>query len=254
MKNLLACRLSSYGQYQDVAWSHLPSVGVYHVEIPLPKPQEVEQVRKNLGASGMVASSLQGQCDVAAEDVAEQMAEQLDICRELGAGLCFVSVKAGELNLDLVYDRLRAVGDEADKRGVTVLLETHPDLITNGHVGRRTMQAVNHPRIRVNFDTANVYYYNEDVDGVEELKQVAEYVEGVHLKDTNGKFRTWYFPTLGDGVVDFPTIVNVLNARGFHGPFTMELEGIEGVKLDEEQTKQHVADSVGYIRSTGRFD
>jgi len=254
MKNLLACRLSSYGRYQDAAWSHLPSLGVYHIEIPLPEPGQIDELRDKLRASGLAVSSVQGNCDVAAEDVAEQMARQFDLCRELGADRCFVSVKAGPLDLELVYARLRAVGDEADKRDITVLLETHPDLVTNGHVGRRTMQAVDHPRIRVNFDTANVYYYNEDVDGIEELRQVADYVEGVHLKDTNGKFRTWYFPTLGDGIVDFPAVFSILNARGFHGPFTMELEGIEGVELDEEQTKQHVADSVAYLRRTGYFD
>jgi sugar phosphate isomerase/epimerase len=105
--------------------------------------------------------------------------------------------------------------------------------------------------VRVNFDTANVYYYNRDVDAVTELKKLIEYVASVHLKETNGQYETWHFPALGKGVVDFPEIFRLLNARGFYGPFTMELEGIKGEEWDEAATIQCVADSVAYLRRIG---
>ena len=34
----------------------------------------------------------------------------------------------------------------------------------------------------------------------------------------------------------------------------MELEGTKGVERDEEQIKQHVADSVAYLRRSGCID
>ena len=97
---------------------------------------------------------------------------------------------------------------------VAVVMETHPDMITNGTVARQTMQGVNHPNIRVNWDTANVYFYNEGIDGVEEMNKTVEYISAVHLKDTSGGYREWYFPALGEGVVDFPKVFRTLNARG----------------------------------------
>ena len=36
----LACRLASYGKYQDAAWSHLPSIGVHHVFLSVPRRQQ----------------------------------------------------------------------------------------------------------------------------------------------------------------------------------------------------------------------
>ena len=33
----LACRLASYGKYQDAAWDHLPSIGVHHVFMSVPE-------------------------------------------------------------------------------------------------------------------------------------------------------------------------------------------------------------------------
>ena len=56
---------------------------------------------------------------------------------------------------------------------------------------------------------------------------------------------------LGEGIVDFPAVFRLLNERGFQGPFTMELEGIGGENLSEEQQQQRVAASVGYLRGHG---
>ena len=83
------------------------------------------------------------------------------------------------------------------------------------------------------------------------MNKVINYIGAVHLKDTNGGFREWYFPALGEGVVKFPEIFRILNTRGFYGPWTMELEGIQGETLTEEGAKERVASSVRYLRSIG---
>jgi inosose dehydratase len=108
--------------------------------------------------------------------------------------------------------------------------------------------------VRINFDTANIYYYNAGADAVAELRTILPYVEGVHLKDTRGGPQQFDFPTLGEGVVDFPGVFGLLNSRGFFGPFTMELEGTKGLDRDEAQIKQHVAESVAYLRRSGCID
>ena len=130
-------------------------------------------------------------------------------------------------------------------------METHPDLITNAAVAIETMQGVNHPNIRVNYDTANIHYYNHNVDSVEELRKVIDYIGSMHLKDTNGGFETWFFPTFGVGIVDFKAVFDLLATRGFHGPYTMEIEGCAGEDFNEEETCQRVADSVAYLRNIG---
>lgn len=249
MSPLIACRIASYGPYQDAAWEHLPSIGIRHVEIEV--PQDMAATRKRLADHGLTASSLQGKCDIKAADAVETMKPQLDACRELGAAYCFLSVNAGEADRAAVYRRLAQLGAAAEERGVTVVLETHPDLITNGEVAHQTMRAVNHPGIRVNFDTANVYYYNEGVTTMGELNKVIDDVGAVHLKDTNGQYKTWHFPALGEGVVDFPAVFKTLGSRGFTGPYTMELEGVKGVEYDREGRLAYIAASVDYLRKIG---
>lgn len=247
--NLLACNLGSYGKYRDAAYAHLPTIGVTHVEIGAPPLNELDQVKATLDRHGLSASTVMGSIDIKSDDAAKQFIPTLDAAVALGANIIFVSVHAGDLDRQIVYRRLRSVGDEAATRGITIALETHPDLITNGDVALDTMRGINHPNIRVNFDTGNIYFYNHNTDSVTELKKIIDDVVSVHLKDTNGGHRTWHFPALGKGVVDFKTVFQLLNDRGFHGPFTMEIEGMEGENLDQDAACRRVAESVTYLRS-----
>jgi inosose dehydratase len=251
MANLIACRILSYGQYQDRAWTHLPEIGIRNVEMPIPPAEQRAEVRRKLADNGLKVTSLQSLCDVTLPQAVEIMRPQLETCVEYGSRYCFLSAKAKDTDRAVVYDRLRAIGEAARPLGVTVVLETHPDLVTNGDVGRQTMQAVDHPNVRINYDTANVYFYNRGVTAVGELGKLIDYVATVHLKDSTGKFEEWVFPTLGTGVVDFPEVFRMLNARGFAGPCTMELEGTKGVDFDEAGQLKYIADSAAYLRRIG---
>lgn len=244
---ILACNVYSYGRYRERAFEHMQAIGIRYAEVSISKPEDADEWLKQAQPHGIRFSSIICPCDVSTDAGAEEFAGIAQAVQQMGAPIAFISVHAGELPLPDVYRRLRRIGDIAGERGVKVAMETHPDLITNGDVARRTMQALAHPNVGINFDTANIYYYNEGTDSVTELRKVLPHVFSVHLKDTNGKPRTWYFPTLGQGVVDFVEIFRLLLEHGFRGPFTMELEGIEGENLTEEQQMERVSQSYTYV-------
>ena len=223
------------------------------MEIGVPSAESVDALQSELDAHGLTATSFLGRCDVASETVVADFQTTLDIASQMGVKIIFVSVHAGDTDRNAVYDRLRAIGENASSASIKVCLETHPDIAHNGDIALETMEAVNHPNICVNFDTGNVYYYNHNVTAVSEVQKVLAHVGAVHLKDTNGGYRTWHFPTLGEGVVDFKAVFQTLNDAGFYGPFTMELEGIEGETLDESGVQARVADSLQYLKDIGVF-
>lgn len=251
MRSIIACNLGSYRQFRDVAYSHLAEIGLTNVELGVPSMESVAAVQSALDAHGLTATSLLGSCDVQSETVVSDFLPTLEIADKMDVKVIFVSVHAGETERHVVYDRLRAIGEHAAPSEIKVCLETHPDLVHNGDIARETMQAVNHPNICVNFDTGNVYYYNHNVTATAEVEKVLPHVGAVHLKDTNGGYRTWHFPALGEGVVDFKAVFQTLNGAGFHGPFTMELEGVEGETLDESGAKARVADSLQHLKDIG---
>jgi len=250
---MIACRISSYDPFEARAYEHVASLGLQHVEILVPPSDAIEATRTELRKYGLSASSLHGECNLSRPDLAERIAEQMPAFAALDCKLMFTSVRRGEIPGDTAYARLRTAGDVAGEHGITLALETHPDLVTNADVALQTMRAVDHPQVRLNFDTANIYFYNRGADCVEQLRKVAPYVVAVHLKDTDGGYGHWHFPALGQGLVDFPQVFEVLDATGFRGPYTLEIEGIEGEEKTERLVRERVATSVDYLRRLDRI-
>jgi inosose dehydratase len=155
-----------------------------------------------------------------------------------------------------VVSNLRRLGDVAADAGVTVALETHKGPTQNADAMLRLMDEVDHPAIRLNFDTGNILFYNPGADVLAELRRVAPLVRNVHLKDSRGRPDDWYFPALGDGgAVDFAAVRSILDASGYSGAFTIEIEGIAGEPepgLDGRQDR--IARSVEHLRACGYFD
>ena len=118
------------------------------------------------------------------------------------------------------------------------------------------MSDVDHPQVRLNFDTGNIAYYNRGVDPCDELDKVKHLVRNVHLKDNRGGFEDWYFPALGDGgKVDFVRVREILDGVGFGGPYTIEIEGIGGEpEPGFEGRQQRVTRSVKHLTACGYFD
>jgi sugar phosphate isomerase/epimerase len=251
--NALACRLANYGQFQDTAWTHLPEIGIKHVFMDVPSPDEVEATKRKLARHGLTAVVLRGNADLARPSSINELAVQLETCEKMGVKYMFLSPKHTGVPKEVAYKRLRQAGDIARKHGVTISLETHPDLGTNGDTHLETMKKVNHPNVRVNFDTGNITFYNKNTDAPAELKKVIDYVATVELKEHNGQYRTWNFPTFGKGVVNIASVLRILEEHNYSGPITIEIEGIKGKAWDEAKTKKAIADSAAYVRKLGRF-
>ena len=253
LTNPLAIRIMNYGKYQEDAWTHLPSLGMHYLFLRTPVPDQVAAVEKRLADHHLRPLVLRGDTDLGRASSVDELAAQLAVCEQMGVRRLFLSPKHTGVSKEVAYDRLRQAGDIARKHGVTIVLETHPDLGTNGDVHLETMRQINHANVRVNFDTGNITYYNKGTDAVSELKKIIDYVAAVELKDHNGQYMDWTFPAIGKGVVDFPGVLELLEKHDFRGPITMEVEGVHGIEMDETETKQYIADSVAYIRSLGRF-
>lgn len=249
----LACRITSYGKYDAAAWTHMPSIGLHYVFLPVPAPDQFDAVVKKLADSRLTPLVIRGNTDLSQESCVGELAAQAAMCEKMGVKYMFLSAKCNGAEKSVVYDRLRRAGEAVKPHGVTIALETHPELCTNGSVQLETMKAINHPNIRINFDTANITFYNKNTTAVDELQKIIDYVATIEIKDHNAEFESWNFPALGTGKVDFKAIFGILKAHKYDGPVTIEFEGVKGTELNEAQTKQAIADSVAYVKSIAAF-
>jgi L-ribulose-5-phosphate 3-epimerase len=155
-----------------------------------------------------------------------------------------------------VIEHLRRIGTTAGELGITVALETHKGPTQNAAAMLALMSDVDHPSVRLNFDTGNIAYYNEGVDPADELEKVKTLVRNVHVKDNRGGVEDWYFPAVGDGgAVDFRRIRTILDGVGYTGAYTIEIEGIAGEEEPGlEGRQERVKRSVDHLAKCGYFE
>ncbi len=151
---------------------------------------------------------------------------------------------------------IRTIGELAGQLNLTVALETHKGPTQNAAAMLALMSEVDHPHVRLNFDTGNIGYYNKGVDPVTELAKVKHLVRNVHVKDSRGGFEDWYFPAVGDGgSVNFKRVREILDDVGFLGPYTIEIEGIQGEpEPGLEGRVDRVTRSAKHLKTCGYFD
>ncbi|MFP4057421.1 MAG: sugar phosphate isomerase/epimerase family protein [Candidatus Brocadiia bacterium] len=250
MANLLSYRIGN-PKAPALPLERVRAVGIPCVEINLGPDEEPEKARGLLDRHGLRAATLTAPCPLADDEGFATFEAYAAKAASLGCTALFTSVKAGDMPLEQAYDRLRRLGDIAARHGLQIAMETHPDLCENGAKAAATLDAIAHPNVGLNYDTANVYYYNHGVDTVEEAKQAARHVASVHLKDTLGGYHDASFPRFGQGVVDFRGVFEVLNGVGFTGPFTIELEGKLTRGDTPEDQEAHVQACVDHLRGLG---
>jgi inosose dehydratase len=280
MPRTISCFTNAYGPFGvRVAVERIRDAGINHLELALRGhdfgglviPEEVVVTEKaddatatafcNLMRSqGVLASG----CNVGGGDLRTTEGLELTERRMRFAKRWFsapiVVTNAGHAEDDTqrqtIFRHLRQIGDLAETLSMHVALETHKGLTQNADAMLALMAAVDHPHVGINFDTGNIAYYNDGVDPADELERVAKSVRNVHLKDNRGRFEDWYFPALGDGhAVNFRRVREILDAEGYAGAYTIEIEGIGGEPepgLDGRQDR--IRRSVDHLRSAGYFE
>lgn len=251
--NPLSHRIN-YVDRPQLPLDRVAALGIRYVEIVLRLDQSVAWIQDLLGPHGLQVMTTHTPVSLAQEDLLEQFGRYNDMAADLGARGHFVSFHAGDMPRERAYELIRQVGDIAEARGLFVAMETHEDLSENGDKALEVFSAVRHPAVGWNLDTANIYYYNENVDVVEEAKKALPFIRSIHAKDTTGGYRDPTFPNLGQGIVDYAALHQVLQTVNFSGPYTLELEGVAGSAETVEAMEANVAACAAHLRQLGIVD
>ena len=286
MNRVISCLTNSYGRFgAQAAIEMVRDAGIEWIELPIrttgsdsifgDEPLLSDQATTDQLAdlAGRLADHdvRLSSCNVTSgnpldPDVLAVTLRKLDIAADLGVGLVVGGAGEADSDEDLqsLYGQLAETtvrctaqtARHAPTRGLTYCFETHPG-ICQDHGGMiDTMHELEHPSLRINFDTANILYYNQPINGEIALAKVCPWVSHMHLKDSHGEFHDWYFPALGHGgAVDFVRVLELTEVCGFEGPYSLEIEGIEGEgELTLETTHQRIVDSVEHLKTCGYFD
>lgn len=143
---------------------------------------------------------------------------------------------AFEDGLVWIVEGLTASAEYAERYNVTLALENHGLMAGRSDQVRQVIDAVSSPALRANIDTGNFLLVNQNpTDAARDLAPLAALV---HLKDfrrarsdeTEHIYKAldgvaFTGAVVGQGQVDLPAIVKVLDAAGYQNWLSLEYEG-----------------------------
>ena len=184
------------------------------------------ELRRKLEHYGLAAVSLSGHSDLTTREGLEHGVKAVRWAADFGIPIVNTAVgghQSADENEAAFLGNVGKLADAAEAAGVVVALEIHGDIMASSDVTIPLLEKIGRDSIRVNYDTANVEFYSGQ-KAVDDLPKITPYLAHVHLKDTTGGKGNWNFPAIGDGVIDFGRVLEILSDAGYTGPYSVELE------------------------------
>lgn len=151
----------------------------------------------------------------------------IDLAADLGAS--FLSIEPGgplddmdrNWALEVYREAVEEIGEHAEKKGVTALIEPEPDLlIEKSDQFLSFMEKIKSPGIGLNFDIGHFYCVGEDP--AELVNTLAPYTRHYHLEDI-ASTRIHHHLIPGEGAIDFQSTLTAISDTGYTGFITIEL-------------------------------
>jgi len=124
----------------------------------------------------------------------------------------FSNLSDGSLSVDdFINDPVLAYAlDKAQAAGITLMIENEPVCIVNrkAHI-LEVFRRVQHPNLKLWLDVANLLELGEEMDD-DFIAEVAEYTEYLHVKDFTQKDGKKVYHPLGQGGVDYVSVMALL--------------------------------------------
>ena len=241
----------------------LDGLEYYSGMLELADPARWAEARRTVEERGLVIPMLCCSPDFSHPDAEfrrveiEKEKNWIRMAAALGAGFCRVlsgqrrPELTREQGLELVAQSIEACLPEAERCGVTLIIENHykddfwnyPEFAQKMDVFCELVERVRHPRFGVNYDPSNAFLAGDDP--LELLERVKHRVVTMHASDrtliegtladlrreeggAEGYAKRLRHGEIGKGLTDYDAIFGTLRAVGFDGWVSIE-DGVDGM-------------------------
>lgn len=132
--------------------------------------------------------------------------------------------------IDLIIQGLVELGDYAKRKNVSVLLESHGELVHTEDL-QKIMQTANHKNVGMVWDIVNMWSVTKESPATV-YSTLKKYIRHTHIKDlkfVNGKEQ---YTLLGTGETPIFEAIDILNNNGYKGYYSFEWEKLWHPEID----------------------
>lgn len=155
-------------------------------------------------------------------------------------GFAFFAPPKGPLSAEALAPYFKRPIEILQRRGKTLLLEADPSVNTSNHAALAALlRAIGSPHVRAIFDPGNCLYDPlGETPFPEGYDAIRPWFAHVHIKDAVRGAQDTQCVKVGDGQVNYPTLLRRLAADGYDGWLSMETHYRLNTQLTEEQMRR----------------
>ncbi len=267
MKRIVAVNSNCYHGYSiEEAIDGIAAAGFKYIELtatkgwtehvfPTMSLNYLNSVKDRLKAASLTPFAMSGHTNLMDSERIGDFINNMRLANFFGCETIVSSI--GEAHLkdqavasnEQVAGHVRGLLPYLEEYNLNLVLENHGEHAT-GAVIKSIVEWVGSPRVKVNYDTANVIYF-AGIDPLEDLPGCVDQVGFLHVKDKLGGKGEWNFPALGQGHVDFAKILKILDQAGNDSPLSIEIEFTSAGSKDLAEVNKAVQDSYNYLKGLG---
>jgi sugar phosphate isomerase/epimerase len=135
--------------------------------------------------------------------------------------------------LDLIKEGLSVLGDHAKGSGVTVLMETHGDVVYTDDLVN-IMQDLNHPQVGLVWDIVNMWSVTKETPA-QVYPKLKPFIKHTHIKDFKMKEGKMQYTLLGKGESPIYQAIDLLRKDDFRGYYSFEWEKLWHHEIEEPE-------------------
>ena len=137
------------------------------------------------------------------------------------------SAMATDAHYDRAIEAASLIAQAAESAEIDIVFELHMNML-HDTVGSalRIINAVGSPRLKINYDPANMHGYDHAEPPDQAVREAAPYLAYSHLKNCRrfGRDTDYHYPLRG-GDLDYSVIIRDMYSTGFRGPYCLEYSG-----------------------------
>lgn len=138
-----------------------------------------------------------------------------------------------QTTLQLITSGLLELADYAKHTNITVLMETHGDLVKSNDI-LTIMQAAENPNVGLVWDVANMWNVTKEPP-VEVYEKLKKYIRHTHIKDSKMADGKLQYTLLGKGEVPIFDAINKLRNNKYNGYYSFEWEKLWHPEIAEPE-------------------
>lgn len=227
-----------------------------HIDPDTVSDAEIARISRKLAEVGLTPVSMSGHAQLQTQEGMERFGRALDIAAALGMRIVNTYTGDAESEADRAqwFANMQLLCDRAAKNGLVIGLETDSNMLPTAAIGNAILDQINRPEvIGFNYDPGNVVYYT-GADPVADIELATGRMVHMHLKDKIGGKGVFNFPPPGDGELDLMGMVRKMDAAGYVGPISAEVEFDDKGWPDLAGCNAAAVRSVENLRKMGLLD